>query len=178
MINFENFPQYERFRKVWESVEIVRSVPYTLFTFGDSDLPYYLVCGPEEAGGQVSIRRGDVKVSRPLIITAGQARPEFDDFFDGQEEEDVAKFLLSRTARFPNMKFSNVVGTEHLASGNVEEAVERINQKLDNEEEDRVGVLTAPSSLGGIAVLRYCLERMAESTADNLTELHEHGLLP
>jgi len=178
MINFGNFPQYERFREAWESVEIVRSVAYTLFTFGDSDLPYYLVCSPEEAGDQVSIRRGDVKVSRPLIITAGQATPQFRDFFDGQEDEDIVKFLLARSARFPNMKFSNVVGSKELVSDNVEEAVARIIRKLDNEEEDRVGVLTAPSGLGGVAVLRYCLERMAQSTPDNLTELQERGLLP
>ena len=90
----------------------------------------------------------------------------------------LVRFLLSRTARFSNMKFNNVVRSEQFVSDSVEEAATRINRKLDEEEEDRVAILTAPTGLGGVAVLRYCLERVAKSAPENLAELRERGFLP
>ena len=177
-MDFEQFKAYNQFRKAWDSVKIYRTVPYSLFTFGDSDLPYFLVCSPPEGRSTVSIRQGNVKVSRPLIITPGDAPSEFHDFFEDQEDEELARFLLSRTARFRNLQFNNVVQSEHFVSDSVEEAADRINRKLDEEEEDRVGILTAPAGLGGVAVFRYSLERVAQSTPDNVTELREHGFLP
>ena len=178
MIHFSQFGEHERFRRAWESVQIVRSVSYSLFTFGDSDLPYFLVCDCAGDDDKVSIKRGEAKMSRPLIISADSPHAEFRDFFENQEGEEVARFILTRTARFPNVKFANVVESEQFVSDSVEEAVARINRKLDEEEEDHVAVLTAPVGLGGVAVLRYCLERVARSAPDNLNELQERGFLP
>jgi hypothetical protein len=57
-MNFHEFEQQHRFRRAWEAVEIARPVSYSLFTFGDSDLPYFLVCAGKPASPAVSIRRG------------------------------------------------------------------------------------------------------------------------
>jgi len=126
----------------------------------------------------VAIRQGDVKVTKPMVYLPHNAPPEFHNFFEDAEDEDLVRFLLARTARFGNMKFDNVVGSEQFVSDSVEEVVARINRKLDDEEEDRVAILTAPADLGGVAVLRYSLERMAASAPDNVTELRERGFLP
>ena len=60
----------------------------------------------------------------------------------------------------------------------IEEAIDRLNQQLDSEEEDHVAILSAPAGLAGVALLKYASERISDSAHDNLTELRERGLLP
>ena len=60
----------------------------------------------------------------------------------------------------------------------IEEAVDRLNRRLDDEEEDRVAILTAPAGLSGVALLKYASERIIESAPDNLNDLRERGFLP
>ena len=100
---FEDFERESKFREMWNAVEIVRPVHYSLFTFGESSLQYFLVCGEQDFGPSVSVTRGEVSVKRPMIITRDNARPEFRNFFDNDEEEGVADFLLARSAHFSNL---------------------------------------------------------------------------
>jgi len=176
-MSFDLDPE-RRFRAAWDAVRIARQVSYTLFTFGESDLPYFLVCGAKRPGGTVSVRRGQVKISRPLIITPDNAQPQFQNFFEEDSEQGFAEFLLSRTAAFSHLKLSNQSGPEKIVSDSVEEAVARLNRQLDEGEEDHVAILTAPSGLAGLAVLRYATERVMASTPGNIQELRERGFLP
>ena len=101
---FPEFDEEMRFRSVWESVQIARTVEYSLFPFGASDLPYYLICEPDQPGGMVSVQKGDVNIARPLILTPGNSHPEFEDFFQDSDGQQFIEFLLSRTAAFSNLK--------------------------------------------------------------------------
>lgn len=167
-----------RFREAWDAVRIAREVQYSLFTFGESDLPYYLVVGARQPGTPVSITQGEVKITRPLIITPDNARPEFRNFFESDEDEGLVQYLLSRTASFSHLRLTNQSSQSRIVSDSVEEAVAKLNRKLDSEDEDRVAILTAPPKLGGIAVLRYAAERVMHSAPDNIQELRERGFLP
>src|SRR6185503_14504385 len=114
-----------------------------------------------------------------MIITPDNFHPEFRNFFDNDDEESAAEFILmSRTAAFSNLKFENQRGPAQIVTDSVEEAVAKLNRQLDDEEEDRVAVLCAPAALGGFAVLRYALERIMQSHPDNVRELRERGFLP
>lgn len=177
-MDFADFNLEERLRKLWFSTHIVRDVHYSLFTFGGSDLPYYLVEDSEAAGELVSLHEGKVTVSRPRIITPYSSdSPEFEGFFDDGDQERMFGVLLSRTAAFSRMSFSNTHGPAQTQSDSVEEVVSRLNRRLDSEEEDRVAILTAPHGLGGVAVLRYTVERVLRSAPENIQELRERGLL-
>ena len=180
MVYFDDSSQERRFREAWESVEIVRQVSYSLFTFGESLLPYYLVCGspPRRESVPVTISQGEVCVKRPMIITPECARPDLAGFFENEEEQGVAEFLLSRSAQFSRLKFDNHRGERRQVEDSVEGAVEKLNRKLDNEDEDRVAILTAPPQLAGVAILRYTAERVWESAPENIQELRERGFLP
>ncbi|MBI1347363.1 hypothetical protein GC163_13875 [bacterium] len=180
MSAFEEYEQEQRFRDAWEAVTIERSVPYSLFTFGESELPYYLVLSPKQAGQPVSVRQGLVKITRPLIITPDNIQPEFENFFEEDDEVDdsVARYLLARTASFSHLRLNNRSLARKVSSDSVEETVDRLNRQLDNDDEDRVAILTAPAGLAGIAVMRYASERVMQSARDNITELRERGFLP
>jgi hypothetical protein len=178
-MNFEDFDQEARFRAAWEAVGIARAMKYTLFTFGESVLPYYLVY-PETAAAAVpvAVTKGEVRITRPLLITPDTSRPEFRNFFETDDEEEVVSFLLARTARVSPLKFDNQSGAKRVVSETVEGMVAILNRQLDDEEEDRVAILTAPAKLGKVAVLRYATEQVMRSAADNVQELRERGFLP
>ena len=127
---FDEFEQFQRFQATWNAVRIERAVEVGLFTFGDSDLPYYLVTsssGRDAAGkaAMVKVRRGNVTVSRARIITPDTMHPELRNFFEEHEETGLIEFLMSRTAAFSNLKLSNESGPEKIVTDTVEEAVTR-----------------------------------------------------
>ncbi len=175
---FDDFDHHQRMHEAWQSVRIERPVAYSLFTFGETVMPYYLVLGREATKDLVTIRRGDVRVARATIITPDSFRPEFRNFFEDAEFEDMVDFLLSRSAAFSNLKVSNRQGSEQIVSDSIEEAVGKLNRQLDDEEEEHVAILSAPPNLAGVAVLRYTAERIWQSTPDNVQELRERGFLP
>lgn len=177
-MNFGNYEDEDRFLEAWSAVLIERPVHYSLFTFGESDLPYFLITMGDSDEQTVRIRRGEVKITRPTIITPDTRNPEFQGFFESSDEAGIVDFLLSRTAAFSNLKLSNTSGPEKIVSDSVEEAVDRLNRQLDDEEEDRVAILSAPSNLGSVAILKYATERVLASASDNIQELRERGFLP
>lgn len=177
-MNFHEFEREDFFRAIWNAVSIARNVPYTLFTFGDSDLEYYLIVDSEQPQQPVEVSRGAVKVTRPLLITPRNASPEFQNFFEENEFGGMADFLISRSAAFSNLKFENRKQKSELISDSVEEVVARLNKKLDSQGEDRIAILTAPHGLGGAAVLRYTADRIMDSAPGNIQEMREKGFLP
>jgi hypothetical protein len=175
---FEEFDPEARFRQAWQAVEIARPVRYTLFTFGESVLPYYLICPTSPAEAPVAVTRGEVRITRPMLITPDNARPEFRNFFETQDEEEAVSFMLARTAHFPSLKLDNQSGAHRVVSDSVPGVVAKLSRQLDEEDEDRIAILTAPHKLGRIAVLRYASEQVMRSAPDNLQELRERGFLP
>lgn len=170
--------QERRFRAAWEAVAIRRPVHYSLFTFGESVLPYFLVLSAAKPGETVSLTQGAVKITRPTIITPDNMRPEFNNFFEDAEDEQLVQFLLARSAGFSHLRLANASGPKRITSDSVDEIVNKLNRQLDDEEEDRTAILTAPPDLAGIALLRYAAERVWSSASDNIQELRERGFLP
>lgn len=175
-MDFRDLDPRQRFADAWAAVKIVRPVAYSLFTFGESVLPYYLVC--EDQAERATVTRGEIRIDRPMIITADSAAPELRDFFETQEEEGIAQYLLARTARFSNLRLHNLPGASRSVDQSVAATVEQLGRQLDEEQEDRVAILTAPRAMAGVALLRYAAERIWQSGPDNIQELRERGFLP
>jgi len=175
---WDGYANERRFRAAWDAVKIVREVRYSLFTFGETDLPYYLILSGAKEDQAVSITQGDVKVTRPMIITPDSAQPEFQDFFEDSDDENLAQFVMARTASFSNLKLRNQAGAPRVVTDSVEEAIAKLSRKLDDEDEDRMAILTAPAPLAGFAVLKYASERIMQSAPENIQELREKGFLP
>ncbi|MCA9080084.1 MAG: hypothetical protein KDA58_05965 [Planctomycetaceae bacterium] len=177
-MNFDDFDMERQLHAIWGQVRIARGVDYGLFTFGTSDLPYYLVVAAEKAGEPVDVSRGEVKVTRPMVITPYNAQPEFRNFFEDDDEAGMISFLLARSAGFSHLQLERREGPAKLVSDSVEEIVAKLNRELDADDEDRVAILTAPHGLGRFAVLKYTLGRIMKSAPDNIQELRDRGFLP
>jgi hypothetical protein len=165
------------FQRLWSSVRIERASSYSLFTFGESTLPYRLLLEPEERGDLVSLTRGTVRITRPSIITPGNAAPEFQNFFENEEGEGLARFLLARSAGFSNLKFDNATGESRMVSDSVEEIISKLRHQFEQEDDLETGILVAPSELGWVALMRYAAERVLSSAPGNIQELRERGFL-
>lgn len=161
----------------WNAVRIPRRSEYGLFTFGESELPYFLITEPAAAGKTVGLSRGMVRITRPLIMTADNAPPELQSFFDSGEEESFARFMLARSASLRHLRFNNERGPEQTTTDSVEEAIDRLKTRLDSEEDDRTAILVAPANMAGFAVMRYAAEQVLSSAPDNIQELRERGFL-
>lgn len=175
-------PEFDerRFHDAWRAIRIERGSAYSLFTFGESELPYFLVLGPKTEGGPFRISRGEIRITRPLIITPDNASPELSGFFDDVDDDEtpVPQFLMARSAAFAHLRLKNRRGETRLVTDNVEEALDRLSRQLDAEEDDRTAILIAPRGLGSLALFRYASERILASAPDNIQELRERGFLP
>lgn len=174
-MNYSDFESH--LHQLWSSVRIERASSFSLFTFGESTLPYRLLIEPETRGDLVSMTQGTVRITRPTIITPGNATPQFRNFFEDAQGEGLAQFLLSRSAGFSNLKFENSSGQSRYVSDSVEEIVSKLNRELELEEDRETGILIAPNELGWVALMRYAAERVMRSAPDNIQELRERGFL-
>ncbi|QDT15287.1 hypothetical protein [Alienimonas californiensis] len=96
---------------------------------------------------------------------------------EGEDGEEVVRFLMSRGVKFGNLK----IGHRRLKRGVVARSPERVVEQLQEEildEDDRTGILLAPHGLGGVALVRYAAECIMESAPGNIGELRERGFLP
>ena len=177
-MDFDSYNQEDEFHAAWNAVTIERGVEFGLFTFGDTDLPYYLVTKGHSDDPMVSVREGNVNIARPRIITPDSMHPEFRNFFETEAEYGYVEFLLARTAAFGNLKITNNEGPAKIVTDTVDEAVSRLNKQLDDIEEEHTAILSAPEPLAGFAVLRYASERVISSAPGNVQELRERGFLP
>ncbi len=180
-MDFDSFDSQDQFRRLWDDARIERASNYSLFTFGDSDLPYFLLSEPKRSGEMVSVHEGSIKISRPMIIRPDSYRPEFENFFDEEEDEtgseDYVSYLLARSAAFSNLKFSNTTQASKLVSDSIEETVDRLSRQLDDEEEDRVAIIVSKPKQQGFALMKYAIQQVIQSTPDNIQELRERGYL-
>ena len=176
------FGQQRRLARLMSQIHIARDVQRSLFTFGDSELPYVLITDPGD-DGPAEVRTGEVKVTRPTILTPS-SEPEFFGFFEeladqaGADLADFVQFALQRTAAFDRLRVANQLGLPERPGGGVEEVLARVNARLDDEEDEDTAVLIAPPKLGPIAVLKYTADRIGRSGPDNVQELRERGFLP
>ena len=113
--------------------------------------------------------------------TAGNpnaAEDDWDDAMgDGEDGERVVRFLMARGVSFGDLD----IGHRRLRRGRSARTVRSIVDELKAEivdEDDRTGILLAPHGLGGVALVRYAAECIAESAPGNVGELRERGFLP
>ena len=176
------FAAQRKLAELMGRIRLARDVTRSIFTFGHTELPYYVIFEPD-SGGQSELKTGQVTVSRPTILTP-DSEPEFFGLFEQLAEEsgadlaDFVQFAIRRTAAFDRLKVANTFGNVERPGGGIEEVLERVNRRLDDEEDEETGVLVAPRGLGPLAVIKYAGYRISRSAPDNMQELRERGFLP
>lgn len=144
-----------------------------LYTFGATRLPYVCLSESSDFPGQVLVRSGEVLADKPAIALPG----EFFSFegFEGMKDEDSeVAVMLARRISMPPSKYVNKAGVAAKESGTLADAVERVMNRLENENDVRTGVISAPEKVWGLSILLYIGSQVARSASANVQEHFEH----
>ena len=165
----------EQFEYAWKNTKIIRHVERSLFTFGDSTLPYYIVAEAILNKNHTVVREGEVVVKRPMVYTPYADSPVFEGF--GDKEKESAFFIIQRLAYIPPYKYQNDSKHIYVSPSPLDEAVQKLNQRLDSEDNRLVAIIKGAAEMWEVSVMRYAIERMVKSMPSNITELKEKGFL-
>ncbi len=164
----------DAFRLAREDTRFVKERKNLLYTFGATRLPY--VCVSPEAGNAdfVTVRSGEVLADRPKIALPGEMF-SFEGFEELREMFEAEPFVaLARRISIPPSKYVNKAGLTERRPGPLSEALQRIVNRLENDNDVRTGVISAPEEVWSISVLLYVGSQVARSAQSNVAEHFEH----
>lgn len=161
--------------------KLVRQRKNLLYTFGATRLPYLCLVPDPGRDDEVRVHAGTVAAEPPRITVPGLG----DDFdFEGFAEEaaragddDGARALpvwLARRIEMPTGKYVNRDGETRTERGPLEEAVERVERRLDEANDIRTAVLTSDVRVWRLSVLLYIASQVSRSAPANIMEHWEH----
>ena len=166
----------EKFREFWRRTEVIREYRRALYTFGDAKLPYVLAAEHLRFRDRTVVRKGVIVIQKPHILLPGYySGPEFSECFqpaDGLPSETV---YLFRAMGLPYSKISNKpAGEEDIEYGSLQDVLDRLNRKMEHQEDIETGLIKG--TLGGaeISLMRYSFGLMVKSAPENVKEFFEH----
>lgn len=162
----------QAFEYASENTTLYRQRKNPLYTFGVTRLPYICLCDSLEEDGMVVVNRGEISAGPPRIALPGQ--PFRFEGFDDFEEEDLARILIARRVEMPPAEYVHRPEAAQSERGPLEAAVERTTEMLDDANDSRTALLSAPLKVWSLAVLMYVGNQIVRSTPSNLAQHLEH----
>lgn len=159
----------DKIRRAHNETRIVRTRKNDLFTFGATRLPYVFLAESLLNSGDIVVRRGEVTVDRPKIMTLRDL-PQFEGFDFG---DDPVPVFMSRGIHLPAMKYENKHTSLAVEQGPMERALEKAVNLLDQESDSRSGVLIGPEDLWALSLVHYVGFMIVRSAPSNLGEYFE-----
>jgi len=170
----------ERIRDAVRQTEILRAPKQSLYSFGTTNLYYYLVTEPVYAEKsrppETVIREGKVIADRPKIVTpyylsrlegfSTEARRYFDSVLG---EKSNASGLLYTYKNEP--KEMNIV------SDPLSAAVAKLNEDLDRRGDPLVSIIKGMDELWDVSLMKFIYEITRTSLPDNVRQMGQRGLL-
>lgn len=172
----------DRIREAIERTEILRAPKQTLYTFGTTNIYYYLVTEPVYSElvkdvAETVIREGRVIAERPKIVTPYYLNslegfsPEARRYFSALLEEFGANSQgLFYTYRNEPKEF-NIV-SEHLPA-----IVAKLNAEIDRRNDPLTAIIRGEDILWDVSLLKFIYEMTRSSVPDNLWQLGRRGRL-
>ncbi|MCK4519254.1 MAG: hypothetical protein KAU12_03950 [Candidatus Omnitrophica bacterium] len=172
--------------KLWEKAlkktEIQRARLNKLHTFKATELPYTLLTESSVNIGDTVVRKGTIKVNKPLIIMPHQY-PVFEGF---NFEEDIhvgddmlRSFLLMRGISLPSLRYSNKTYSVDLYEDSLKKAIEHYKDILQKKEDIKQGLIVGADDAWKFSLLIYVAAMVSKSASSDiqafLNKLREEG---
>jgi hypothetical protein len=172
----------EKIQYVIEHTEVLRTPKQRLAAFGVSNVYYYLVTEPAYAQlmgvmNETVVREGRVVAERPRIITPSYLVNLFEGFEHGRE---YAKFALQKYGPHEAgllYQYKNELKEVNIVSHALDEVVDKLNEKLDREEEPLAAIIKGVDEMWDISLLKFIHDLTKGSLRHNIIELSSRGLL-
>jgi hypothetical protein len=161
---------------------ILRAPKKRLYTFGTTNIYYYLVTEPSYSElvrdvSETVIREGRVIAERPKIVT-----PYYLAHLEGfsREARQYFESLVEKHGPATHglfYSYKNEPGELSIVSINLPSVVDRLNEKLDAKNDPLSAIIRGEDDLWDVSLMKFIYEVTRESAPHNLRQLGRKGLL-
>jgi len=172
----------ERIRQAVENTEILRTPKQNLFTFGTTNIYYYLVTEPAYSDlisdvAETVIREGRVRAERPKIVT-----PRYLSNLEGFSDDARHYFEQLIETYGPSMPgllyaYRNEPGEMNIVSDHWRSVVEKLNARIDDKGDQLAAIIKGTDELWDIALMKFIFELTRRSLSGNVGQMEARGLL-
>jgi hypothetical protein len=172
----------EKITNTIKNTEILRPPKQSLYTFGTTNIRYYLLTEPSysEMANNITetvIREGQVVAEKPRLVTpyylsrlegfGTEARRYFETLIQEHGSHSPGLFYTYRN----EPKELNIVSDSLLS------VVEKLNAEIDRREDPLAAIIKGQDDLWDVSLMKFIYEITRSSVEDNLSQLGSRGLL-
>jgi hypothetical protein len=172
----------ERILYAVRNTVILRAPKQSLYTFGTTNIYYYLVTEPvySELVNNVSetvVREGRVIAQKPRIVT-----PYYLSSLDGFSPEARRYFrklvdTFGSDSRGLFYTYRNEPKELNIISENIQAVIEKLNSRIDEKGDPLSAIIKGQDNLWDVSLIKFIYEITRSSLHDNLHQLDSRGLL-
>jgi hypothetical protein len=172
----------DRIREAIKNTEILRAPKQSLYTFGTTNIHYYLVTEPaySEPAKNITetvVREGKVIAEKPRIVT-----PHYLSRLEGFSSEARRHFETLTKEYGANMgglfyTYTNEPKELTIVANNLLEVVNNINAEIDKRSDPLAAIIKGQDELWDVSLLTFIHEVTRSSLQDNLSQMGSRGLL-
>jgi hypothetical protein len=172
----------DRIRHAVEHTEILRAPKQSLYTFGTTNIHYYLVTEPVyselvNSTTETVVREGRVIAERPKIVT-----PYYLSNLDGFSSEARRYFGALVEEHGANVRglfytYKNEPKELTIVSDNLLSVVEKLNAEIDRRGDPLMTIIKGEDEFWDVSLMKFIYEMTRSSLQDNLSQMGSRGLL-
>lgn len=172
----------DRIRHAVEHTEILRAPKQSLYTFGTTNIHYYLVTEPVYSGlvngtTETVVREGRVIAERPKIVT-----PYYLSNLEGFSSEARRYFEALAEEHGANIRglfytYKNEPKELTIVSDNLPSVVEKLNTEIDRRGDPLMTIIKGEDEFWDVSLMKFIYEMTRSSLQDNLRQMGSRGLL-
>ena len=172
----------EKIRHAVQYTETLRAPKQSLYTFGTTNIYYYLVTEPAYSElvkniTETVVREGRVIAERPRIVT-----PYYLSQLEGFSPEARSYFAALREEYGSNIPglfyaYKNEPKELTIVSDNLRSVVDKLNTEIDRRGDPLAAVIKGLDELWDVSLMKFIYEITRSSVPDNLRQMVGRGLL-
>ncbi len=172
----------EKIRDAVSRTEILRAPKQNLYTFGTTNIYYYLVTEPVYAElvkdkSETVIREGRVVAEKPKIVT-----PYYLSHLEGFSQDALKYFEALMRDHGPDLRgllytYRNEFKELNIVSDSLPAVVEKLNADIDRRADPLAAIIKGPDELWDVSLLRFIYQITARSVPENTGQMWKRGLL-
>jgi len=165
------------------NTQIVRAPKQKLYTFGTTNIYYYLLTEPAysemaNTGPETVVREGKVIAEQPKIVTpyylsnlegfSPEARRYFHTLIEEFGERSIHGLVYA---------YRNEPKEMNIVSEDIRSVVDRLNGDIDRREEELAAIIKGEDTLWDVSLMKFIFEITRTSAPHNFKQLETRGLL-
>ncbi len=173
----------KRIEQAVRNTEIIRTPKQNLYTFGTTNIYYYLLTEPAyseimDGVSETVIREGRVIAERPKIVTpyylsnlegfSTEARRYFQALIEEFGERSIQGLAYS---------YRNEPKELNIVSDSMHSVVDKLNEKIDRQEDKLAAIIKGEDTLWDVSLMKFIFEITRTSAPHNYRQLETRGLL-